>query len=174
MAEARAIIKDIEKAKRTLEKLGAESQGSYSFTDTIFAPKSNNFNLNNETLRLRSIKKSNHETKPFVLVQKKYELKNGIQKDKTLLRKEFNTENEALGFIHTYFKFNPLFEYYRDGEEFHLGKARIFIEDIKDFKPCVEVEAKDEKDIEEIFLKLNIAERLTETLPETMRKIILN
>src|SRR3989344_8127206 len=106
MAEIRAIIKDIAKARQTIKSLGGEEKGEYAFIDTILIGKNTNLDFNKEFIRLRAYK-ANNWNKNYALVHKK--------ERKIILKKDFLTGQQADEFIHTYFKVKPAFEYYRTG-----------------------------------------------------------
>lgn len=163
MVEIRAIIKDITKARQTIKSLGGEEKGEYSFTDTILTGKNTNLDLNKEFVRLRTYE-SNSWNKNYALVHKK--------EKKIVLKKDFPNEQAADEFIHTYFKVRPAFEYYRTGEEWQLDDMKIFLEDIKDFKPTIEIQAKKEDIMNDLLSKLDVIEILQENLPATMQKIL--
>lgn len=171
--EARAIIKNIEETKKKIEEIGGVFKNDYAFTDFIFVLKSGKTDLNKEFIRLRVMKKKNWPTKDFILKHKKAKWQGTSKIDNILLKKEFDTENQALDFIEKHFqgKWQKLFEYFREGWEYGLGAKRLFIEDIKGFKPTVEIEAENKEELENIFKELDVTERLSDSVPETMRKI---
>jgi adenylate cyclase class IV len=172
MLEARATIKDIQKVKKNIERLGGIFKNYYSFTDVIFIPKIGKINLNKEFIRLRILKVNNWPTKDIVLVHKKTGWKGKSKIDNIILRKEFDAVENALDFIKKHFqnKLQKSFEYFREGWEYHLSNKRIFVEDVKNFKPTIEIEAENEKELDDIFKKLEIVKRLSDSMPEIMRK----
>ncbi len=173
MKEARGIINSIDTVKKRITQLGGSFKNNYSFTDIIFLPISKKLNLNKEFIRLRIYKINNWSTKDIILVHKKTEWKEGSKSSKILLKKEFDTRKEANAFINKNFK-NKIkkgFEYFRKGWEYQLGKSRLFVENIKGFKPTIEIEAKDEKDLKNLFKQLGITKKLSDSVPEIMRKL---
>lgn len=173
MSEARAIIKNIDNTKKLVEELGGLFKGYYSFSDIIFLPKSGKADLNKEFIRLRVYKFNNWPTKKFVLTHKITEWENNSKIDTVVLKQEFNNGGGASEFIKMHFqnKVKKGFVYFREGWEYHLGKRRIFIENIKDFKPTVEIEALNQKDLNDIFKKLKALKRLSDSVPKIMQKI---
>lgn len=129
--------------------------------------------MSKEFIRLRIYKANNWPTKNIILVHKITDWKEESKIDNIVLRKEFNSVKEANNFIKTHFqdKLKRSFEYFREGWEYHLSKKRTFFEDIKDFKPTVEIEAENRKELNDIFQKLKVIERLSDSVPEIMRKI---
>ena len=169
MIEARAVIESIEKAKSAVESLGGELKSNYAFKDIIFIPKSGNFDLNKEFVRIRVYTKTDWPTKDVVLIKKQAEWKKQGKVDKTLLKKEFDTEQEAFDFIEKNLPdLKKGFEYSREGWQYQLGNSRIFIEDIKGYKPTIEIEAEDKLD--NLFDKIGVLEKLKDSVPEIIRK----
>lgn len=173
MKEARGVIKNIENVRKKIEQLGGSFKNNYSFTDIIFLPISKKINLNKEYIRLRIYKVNNWPTKDIILVHKKTEWKEKSKFSKVLIKKEFNTRKYANDFINKNFKekIKKGFEYFRKGWEYQLGKIKLFVEDIKGFKPTIEIEAKSEKDLKNLFKQLEITKKLSDSVPEIMRKL---
>lgn len=174
MLEGRATIKDIKEIKKQIEQLGGIFKNYYSFADIIFIPKIGEVNLNKEFVRLRILKINNWPTKNIILIHKKTDWKEKSKIDNIILRKEFDAIEDAVDFVKRYFqnKLKKSFEYFREGWEYHLDNKRIFVEDIKNFKPTIEIEAENEKKLDNIFKKLEIIERLSDSVPKIMRKKI--
>ena len=173
MAEGRAIIKNIKETKKRVENLGGVLKGIYSFKDIIFIPISKKINLNEEFIRLRVYKINNWPTKNIILNYKKTFWKNGTKRSKIILKKEFDKKEQAIKFINRYFnkQLRRYFEYSRKGWEYFIGKKRIFVEDIKGFKPSVEIETKDKNELNKIFKQLKIIKKISDTVPKAMEKI---
>ena len=172
MVEGRAIIKNIKETKKNIEQLDGVFKNYYSFTDIIFIPKIGEINLNKEFVRLRILKVNNWPTKDIILIYKKTNWKRTSKIDNVILRKEFDAIEGAVDFIKRHFqdKLKKSFEYFREGWEYHLGNKRIFVENIKNFQPTIEIEAENEKELDNIFEKLEFVERLSDSIPEIMRK----
>jgi adenylate cyclase class IV len=172
MIEARATIKDIKETQKKIEQLGGIFKNYYSFTDIVFIPKIGEINLNKEFVRLRILKVNNWPTKDIILIHKKTNWKKTSKIDNVIFKKEFDVIEDAVNFIKRHFqnKLKKSFEYFREGWEYHLGNKRIFVEDIKNFKPTVEIEAENEKELDNIFKKLEVIERLSNSVPEIMSK----
>ncbi len=172
MVGGRATIKDIKETKKNIEQLGGIFKNYYSFTDIIFIPKIGKINLNKEFVRLRILKVNNWPTKDIVLIHKKTDWKGKSKIDNIILRKEFSEIKNAVDFIKRHFqnKLKKSFEYFREGWEYHLNNKKFFVEDIKNFKPTLEIEAENEKELNDILKKLEIVERLSNSAPEIMRK----
>lgn len=174
MLEARGKIKNIEEIKKKIEKIGGVYDSYYSYTDIIFIPVSREANLNKEFIRVRILKVNNWQTKNVVLVHKTAEWKGKAKIDNFILKKEFDKLEDAFEFIEEYYKgkLKENFRYFREGWQYQLGNNRIFIEDIEKFGPTIEIEVENEKEIDSIFEKLGIAEKVYDSVPETMRKIL--
>ena len=173
MIEGRAIIEDIDTAKSSVESLGAKFKNNYSFKDIIFVPKAKgDHSLSNDFVRVRVYIKTNWPTKNVVLVRKKTEWKNHGKIDNVVLKEEFDSQEEAFAYIDKNLgpDFEKGFEYYREGWEYELDSCRIFIEDIKGYRPTIEIEAEDEEDLDSRLNKIGAVEILKESVPEIMRK----
>ena len=171
MIEGRAVVEGIGRARRAVEALGGKFGGDYAFRDIIFT-LNGEFDLNREFLRVRVYSKNNWPTKDVVLIKKKMEFKEVGKKDTPVLRKEFDKYEEAFSFIEKNLpEYGKGFEYEREGWEYELQGRRVFVEDIRGFRPTVEVEADNADELREIFGKLGIVEEVADSVPETMRKI---
>ncbi|MBU4337938.1 hypothetical protein KKB43_06505 [Patescibacteria group bacterium] len=174
MIEARGIIENIEKTKAKIEKIGGVYDSCYFYTDIVFIPISGEVDLNKEFIRVRVLKVNNWQTKNVVLVHKTAEWKGEAKIGNFILKKEFDTAEEAFDFIKEYYKgkLKEIFRYFRDGWQYSLGKNRIFVEDIEKLGPTIETEAENENELSGIFKKLEITERVSDSVPEMMRKIL--
>ena len=175
MIEGRATIENIKETIKKLEKMGALFDSEYSFKDIIFVPKKGIYDLNKDFLRARVYIKNDWPTKNVVLVRKQT-LFNDIGKiDNLILKKEFDTEKECFDFIKLEFndEFEKSFEYERIGWQYNFENHRGFIEDIKGYNPSIEIEvATNSKDeLESLFKRIGIIEKVHNSMPEVMRKI---
>ena len=171
MIECRAIIKDVLEARKVVESLGGNFLSNYAFKDIIFVPSVGDFNLTDDFVRVRVYSKTNWPTKNVIVVRKQTKFVEGGKVSDVVLKKEFDTEEEALSFLEKNVSgFEKGFEYSREGWQYELNGLKIFIEDVEGFKPSVEVISKDEKSLEEILSKLNVLERCNESLPELIKK----
>jgi len=172
MIEGRAIISNIQETKQRVKSLGGDFKSSYAFKDIIFVPKKKNYNLSDDFLRVRVISKNNWPTKNVVLVRKQTEFKDIRKVDNIILKKEFDTESEALDFIKKELsaEFEYGFEYSREGWEYKLESRRIFIEDIENLKPSIEIEADSEENLQRLFDKIGVVEKLRKSIPEMVRE----
>ncbi len=174
MIEARAIIKDIAETKNKLEALGAVFDSDYAFKDVIFVPQKDRYDLNGGFLRARVYIKNNWPTKKVVLVKKQIKFKNVGKEDTIILRQEFDTEQQASDFVKKEFgsEFKRSFEYEREGWQYNLEGCRIFVEDIKGYKPSIEIETDTEDQINSLFEKIGVVEKIKTSIPEAMRQIL--
>ena len=165
MIQERAIISDIQKTKQMVENLGAVFNGDYIFKDKIFI--SGNKNDSNYFLRIRIYLKNNWPTKNVVLI--KVESKSSGQIN-IFFRQEFDAEQDAVNFIKQNFSdFKYAFEYSREGWLYDLGKTRIFIENIEELKPSIEIEAGSEEEIQSLFGKLGAGKKIESVFQEIRR-----
>lgn len=171
MIEARAIIKNIEKTKEKVEELGAEFKSNYLLKDIIFVPKKENYNLSDDYIRIRIHFKSNWPTKRVMVVRKQAEFKEIGKADNIIINEGFDTEDEAFEFVRKNIQgFCKGFEFEREGWQYQLNNNQIYIENIKGWKPTVEIEAESEGELKELFDKIGIVEIVKESLPEIIRK----
>ncbi len=174
LVESRALISSIEQTRQKLTEIGAIFNSNYAFKDIIFVPRKADYNLSDDFLRVRIYIKNNWPTKKVVLTRKQTEFKDIGKVDNVILKKEFDSEQEASDFISIELgtEFERGFEYEREGWQYDLGKHRIFVEDIKGFKPSIEIEASTEKEIEFLFTKIGVAKKIHASMPEVMRGIL--
>ncbi len=173
MIVGRAVISNIEKVKNLLESWGSQFKSKYILKDIIFVPKKEEYNLSDDFVRVRINIRSDWPTKRVILVRKQTEFKETGKIDNLILKKEFDTEEEAFAFITKEIpEFKRGFEYERIGWEYVLDENRIFIEDIKKWKPSIEIEANSDAELQELFDKIGILETVNSSVPEIMRQII--
>lgn len=173
MIAGRAIIENIEKAKASVESLGGRFKSHYILKDIIFVPKKEDYDLSDDFVRVRVNIKSDWPTKRVILVRKQTEFKEPGKIDKVILKEEFDTEEEAFAFIKEKLpEFQKGFEYEREGWQYQLNDNKIFIENIKGWKPSVEIEADSEEQLKELFDKIGILELVKSSVPEIMRKLL--
>ena len=170
MIEIRGIIKDIKETRRKVEELGGELRSNYEFKDVIFSEDINN-NLKKDFLRLRIYSKNNWPTKDFVLVRKKTEFKEVGKISNKILKKEFDNKKDSINYIKENFPgFKKTIEYSREGWQYQLNKNKIFIENIKEYKPSIEIEAENKKELKTLLKKFDVLKTLKEPLAEIMRR----
>jgi len=117
--------------------------------------------------------KSDWPAKRVVVVRKQTKFRRIGKTDKIILKKEFDNEEEAFLFAKEKFpEFQRGLEYERKGWEYRLDDKGIFIERIKGWKPSIEIEAKNGKEIKELFNKIGILELVKDSVPEIMRQIL--
>ncbi len=173
MIEGRAIIRNIKETKTLIESLGGHFKSNYSFKDIIFVPKKENFNLDDDFVIVRVYFKNDWSTKNVIVVRKQTEFKKTGKIDRVIIKEEFDTEAEAFIFIKKSLpEFKKGFDYKREGWQYELNNHRIFIEDIEGFKPSIEIEATDEKDLQNFFNKIGILKQIRKSVPEIMRRLL--
>ncbi len=174
MIEGRGIIESVEIARQKVEGLGGVFKSNYAFKDIIFVPRKETYNLTDDFLRVRVLSKNNWNTKNVILVRKKTEFQKIGKIDKVALRKEFDTEKEALNFIEKELgkDFDFGFEFSRQGWQYQLGKNRVFIEDIEKYRPSLEIEADNEQELKDLFTKLQVKKQVKQSMPEVMKNLL--
>lgn len=165
MIEGRGVISDIKETGKKIEELGGVYKSDYAFKDIIFFSE-------NGTLKVRVMTKKNWPTKDVIVIRKQSEFKEVGKIDSSLLRKEFDTEKEAVDFVERELpEFKPELEYSRHGWQYELDGSRIFVEDIEFLGPSVEIEADSEEVLKALFKKMGIDEVLGESIPEAIKRI---
>ncbi|UCD03983.1 MAG: hypothetical protein JSW73_05635 [Candidatus Woesearchaeota archaeon] len=173
MIEGRAIIESIKKTRASVESLGGQFKSNYIGRDIIFLPEREDYNLSDDFVRVRVNIKSNWPTKRVILTRKQTDFREIGKVDNVILSEEFDTEEEAFSFIEKNLpEFQKGFEYEREGWQYQLKHNRIFIEDIKGWRPSVEIEAKSEEELKELFDKIGILELVKDSIPKIMRRIL--
>lgn len=174
MIEGRALISNIEETRKKLVDFGAVFNSNYAFKDIIFIPRKSAYDLSDDFLRARVYVKNSSLTKKVVLIRKQTEFKEIGKIDNIILRKEFNTEEESVHFVLAEFgsEFERGFEYEREGWQYDFENCRVFVEDIKGFRPSIEIEADSEEQIESLFTRIGVVEKIHASMPEIMRRII--
>lgn len=165
MLEARAFVKEIESAKKTLEAKGALFKGEYICHDFIFIPHHTEKPYGEEFLRLRINEKNIWSEKDVIVVIKHVERKE-IGKDNIIpFKKEFNSETEAREYIKENFSkdYTFDFEFTRTGWQYDLEDDQIDLERVDDVENCYTIEIKsktveDLKQLQDTFKLENIVQ----------------
>lgn len=169
MIVGRALINSIEETKSKVESLGGELKSNFIIKDIIFVPYKEDYNLTDDFVRLRVNIKSNWNTRRVVVTRKKTEFQDTGKVENYLLKEELDSEEEAFQFIQENLsEFKQGFNFKKEGWQYQLNDNRIFIEDIQNWKPSVEIEAKDESELKELFDNLNVLDILNKSVPEIM------
>ena len=173
VVERRGIIESIDYAKNKVKDFKAIYKGYYSFSDSIFVTVKGKIDLNKDFIRLRIYKENNWPTKNFILVRKKTEWGKKGKTENVILKQEFDTLDQVGQYMKKEFgdSIEIGFGYSRKGWEYELGKNRIFIEDIEDFKPTVEIVSENKQELSDLLKKLEVTETLSDSVPEIMREI---
>jgi len=174
MIEARGIIPNIEQCIMRVESLGGIFKNRYAFTDIIFMPTDRVIDLNSEFIRLRIYKENGWPTKNIILTHKMSSWTGSSKIDTLLVKEEFDTIHEAAEFIKKNYdnKIGEGFKYARKGWMYTVGKIKVYIEQIERFPPSIEVQADTESDIADFFKLVGVTQRVSESAPEFMRKIL--
>lgn len=169
MIYGRAIITDINESRQKLETNGAKLIEEFAFTDIIYINKTNR-SLTDDTLKVRVYSKTEWYTKNVVLIRKQTEILKTGKVDNIILKIEFDSRNDAKGFIKEYLsaEFEYAVEFSKNGWEYELDSKRVWVEYINKFKPTIEVGAKSEDEIKDVYNLIGIVEELHKSVPETI------
>ena len=156
--EMRGFIAHITQTQNVLRSLGAEYKGEYVFTDHVYAVP--NVDLNTEFVRIRVYQKTQWAQKNVVMVHKRA--------GKIIVHQEFDSIPEAYLSIDLCYQF--LFSFSRTGWEYSWNQMRIFVEDIKELEPTIEVIAASVEQIQSLFELLCITRNTDQSLAAIMSK----
>lgn len=133
MLEARTFVENLDEAKRILAENNAVFMGEYEIHNIIYASKDQTKSLGQIFLRLRTIPKNIWNEKPVIVVIKETELKEVGKNSIIPLKREFNTKEEALGFINKNYddQFEYSFEFGCIGWQYFIGEDGIDLENIE-------------------------------------------
>lgn len=159
--EVRAVVGNIKAVQDKLSLLNASFEGDYSFKDSIYNLKNCSFDLNREFVRLRVYHITNWNQKALELTYKMKIIPG--QSGTTLFKKEFNAIAEAELFLKDY---SHLFSYSRNGLEYKLGEVRIFLEEIEELPPTIELLYSSQEEINHLLKVLSPIKILSESVPK--------
>ncbi len=159
MVDARIFPKTLEDAKVILEQVGAVYKGEYFIVDTIYASVDAEQTLDKTFLRLRIIPKNIWNEKPVIVALKNTEIKVVGKQSYVPLKKEFDTNLEALQFIEIECGdlLTPVFTFERTGWQYFIGEDGVDLEDIEGH-PSIEFKSKTEEGIKKLLALFNISE----------------
>lgn len=158
--EQRAFITDITHIKLHLESLHAHYKGHYFFTDFIYFPKDANSKASYG--RVRYYKKSEWIHKKIVLTIKD-------SKQHVLFKDEYNDSKDAHNILNKEFEY--AFSFFRQGWEYSLGTASLFIEEIEKLPPSLEIVAPTKQEIIDLFKIFNVTHILDQSIPLYYKQI---
>lgn len=146
MQEIRGEVDSFEKMKRKIKDLGATYKGDYAFEDRIFYPEGVAHDLAREFTRLRIYSKTQWK-------QPKFELTHKLRKNGEVTATKWPLETIEEAHMQLT-KMTFAFSYKRQGWEFALGNARLFLEDIEGLPPTLEIESDSLDEIHQLFKSL--------------------
>ncbi len=160
--EIRAIIHDSLNAHSALIHEQATYQGDYAFNDYIYSRCDSRSDLNDEFFRIREYEITRWKQKRIVAVHK---VRNPQGECHTILFEgEYDTLAQAQQQIPPYF--SQKCSFFRRGWEYRIESIRIFVEEIDELPPSVEVIAKSQEEILRLFDKIKIVSILTDSVPQ--------
>ncbi len=141
MFDARIFLKELDTARKILNTNQAVFKGEYVIHDSIYVSKDPNQKLDKVFLRLRSIPKNIWNEKPFIVVIKHTEPREVGKQSIIPLKKQFDTEKEAEGFIQDNYsdQFDFLYGFDRTGWQYNMGQDQV---DLEDIEGCYSIEFK--------------------------------
>jgi hypothetical protein len=162
VVEIRAIIHNSIKARTILMSENAIYQGNYAFNDYIYSDLNSNKNLNDEFFRIREYQITRWQQKSVVVVHKIRDQQ--AQNHQILFEKECDTLVQAQQ--HIPWHFSSRCSFFRHGWEYRLDNMRIFVEEIDGLPPSIEIIARSQEEVFNLFNKINIVNILIDSVPE--------
>lgn len=168
MKYVRCILKN-DNVDEVIRKYGLKFKCDFSFYDLIYVNRDGT-SITDDTLKIRVYQINHWNNKNVLVIRKVAPVVNGSKEDRILLRKEFDTIEEAQKFVND----NLLEEYIfafklqKSGIQYGNGKLDLWKEDVLDLGISVEIGSEDETLMEEVLTSLDFGERLTISLPEYM------
>lgn len=170
LINARGIIASIEQAKSQLDGLGAVYRGEFSFKDIIYQSSAP---LNEDFVCMRIYSQTNWDEGDVVVQRKKTEWIDRGKIDHDVLKKGFDSEEEALDYIAAHCSdFKRSFEFSRVGWEYSLPGYAIFVEGVEGYPPSVEIKAEDAASLQDMLQQLHVTDIIRDSMAEAMRKIL--
>lgn len=174
MIYSRIIIKD-DNLNEIIKKLNLEKKSDFAFYDLIYLNK-NGASITDDTLKIRVYQKNEWNSKDVLVIRKAAPVINGVKEDKILLRKEFDTELEAINYVNKNLgnEYEYMFKLEKNGIEYANSNLRVWVENIKDIGVSVEFGTNNSEVIEQAISLFNVKERLNESVPEYLYNKLLN
>lgn len=151
--EKRALIKNIDNVKDFLTRNNAYYKESYQFTDLIYFPIAKSKKIGYARIRMYP---NNFDVKRIVLTIK--------SPSQIVLHKSEHAQiNEALAFIKD--EFTYAFTFSRRGWEYCWRNCRLFLEEIENLPPSLEIIAETQAEIAHIFELIHASAILDQPVP---------
>jgi len=173
--QTRYVIADAIATQERVIQLGGESHGNYRFTDHIFAP-SLSANIKRHVLRIRQYDRSDSSLigSKYLVTEKTVEWSIASKTEKVLNTNNFCTLLDAIRYIENrYPKHQLLFTFNRLGWHYSLVGNDIFIEDMVETGPSMEIHTEHIKMLTILAAALKAGEQWTDSVPSAIQKIIL-
>jgi len=161
--EVRATITDIKQIRNILSNLNANYKGSYSFCDHIYFPKVSSSKIS--YARIRMYQESKWDHKPIVLTIKS-------PSSKVIYKEEYDSLKEAQTKIKSEFEYS--FQFSRQGWEYSWKNCSLFVENIENMPDTMEVIAKTEQEIVNIFTLVKAQQIINTSVPIFYKDLIQN
>lgn len=168
------IIIDDNNLDEIIKKLNLEKKSDFAFYDLVYLNK-NGASITEDTLKIRVYQKNEWDNKDVLVIRKTAPVINGVKEDKVLLRKEFDTEQDAIDFVNKTLSndYEYKFKLEKDGTEYGNSDLRVWIENIKNVGTSVEFGSNNSASIEKAISLFRVKERLKESVPEYLYNKLL-
>lgn len=168
MKYTRVILKT-DNVSTILNRYGFKQKTKFSFYDLIYVNK-NGASITDDTLKIRVYQINEWKTKDVLVIKKIALTKDNSKEDKVLLKKEFDSEKEAVEFVNNSYgnEYKFALKLKKDGIEYANENVRLWYEKVDNVGISVEIGASTSHEMESIVKELDVKERLSMSLPEYM------
>ena len=160
MIEARIFVDTLDPARRVLNRLGAQSCGSYEIIDAVYRRRDHSVDLGDDFLRLRQTPQTIWDEKQFVLVVKQTQLQRIGKQAAIPVRHEFDTLEAMVAWYQDNLadKYEHDFTFHRTGEQFNLPDGEQVDLEINEQWPTIEFKATTTDGLAELLRQFSIDE----------------
>lgn len=171
MIYSRIIIEN-NNLKEIIKELGLEKKTEFAFYDFIYLNK-NGATITDDILKIRVYQKNEWNSKNVIVIQKSAKYIDGVKEDKVLLKKEFDTEKEAINFVDKTLStdYEYKFKLEKTGIEYANSNLQVWVENIKDIGTSIEFGSSNSRVIENAISLFDVKERLEVSIPEYLYKM---
>jgi predicted adenylyl cyclase CyaB len=163
--EARGLVKNIDKFRERIKKLSLKKEKEYSCKDYIFKPKSVEWDLNNESIKIREFTDGRVKIN-FHFV----EWKNGIKQDKFGFKQQVSSIELAFEIMNK-LNFEEIMSYEKKGEFYVANDFDICLENVEKLGWIAEIETENNEQVNKAFEILGLT-KINDSMPNLMYKIL--
>lgn len=161
--EARTWVKNWGKIRNKIKALGGQLKPKSVFTDYIFKPRHQDWNLDEKNLKLRVWEEGDNKG----LVEIKYfpaDWQKGVKAERAAFNCVLYSKKEAFEILREW-DFEKLFGFSRKREVYEVKDLLVFLEDIEHLGKMIEVEGDRLVEVEKMLNELGFKERVSHSVP---------